>query len=432
MTQVKKENIHVIIINCVSSYNLTKTLLSLKCLEERIEGITILNENHINLQTNNYSLNKPIHYINLVEEDIGITLNDYTQEITCDYILFLKDNAFFTSNIVQKVLFLKDNYQLLTYKYPIKGQIIEFPLLIRTDFLKGNKFFKASQLPFKEALFSSWLFKIDQKIVKNLDLEFVKHFYTSKSQFISQKYEFINKYQSENQSCESMPSISVMISNYNMEKYVEAAVNSCFLQTQLPQNIFVIDDGSTDNSYETLTNWIDYPEFKLFNTENIGKARALNKILAYIDTDFVIELDADDWLDPNAFQVIQEYLKDLPQSVALLYGDLRLWKQVSSQEIRFAGVRKGKPVFDKKGLISYFFPLGPRIYRTDALKIINGFPITEFKHGRMYEDVSVINKLLKHYQLSYRDFTVYNIREHNLSITKKNHSDWSDFLNYLD
>ncbi|MEE3897196.1 glycosyltransferase family 2 protein [Priestia megaterium] len=432
MAQVKKEDIHVIIINCSSSYNLEKMLLTLKSLEGRIENITILDEDHINLQTNNYSLNKFIQRLKLIEEDIGTTLNNHIQKIECDYILFLNNNAFFTSNIIQKMLLLNDNHQVLTYTNLIKGEIIESPLLIRTSFLKNNKFFKKYQIPFKEALFSSWLARIDKKVIKNVDREFVKHSPMGKSQSTSQKNEFISKYQNEAKSYESMPSISIMISNYNMEKYVEVAVNSCFLQTQLPQNIFVIDDGSTDNSYENLTNWIVYPEFKLLNTENIGKAKALNKVLECIDTDFVLELDADDWLDPNALEVIKGYLKSLSQSVALLYGNLRLWKQAGIQDVRYAGIRKGKPIFDKKDLISYFFPLGPRIYRTSALKSINGFPVIEFKNGRMYEDVSVINKLIEDYQLSYRDFTVYNVREHNLSITKKNHSDWSDFLKYLD
>ncbi|MED4051925.1 glycosyltransferase family 2 protein [Priestia megaterium] len=432
MTQAKKEGIQVIIINCVSSYDLAKTLLSLKCLEDRIEGIDILNEDYVNVQTNNYPLNKLIQHLKLIEEDIGATLNNHIQKIECDYILFLNNNTFFASNIVQRMLFLDDNYHLLTYKNQIKSEIIERPLLIRTSFLKNNKFFTKYQIPFKEALFPSWLSKIDKKVIKSVDKEFVKHSSMGKSQSTSQKNEFINKYQNKPKSYESMPSISVMISNYNMEKYVEVAVNSCFLQTQLPKNIFVIDDGSTDNSYENLTNWTEYPEFKLFKTENGGKAKALNKVLDYIDTDFVLELDADDWLDPNAFEVIKGRLKDLSQSVALLYGNLRLWKQVSSKEMRYGGVRKGKPIFNKKELVSYFFPLGPRIYRTSSLKSINGFPIIEFKNGRMYEDVSVINKLINNYQLSYKDFTVYNVRQHNLSITKKNHSDWSDFLKYLD
>jgi len=49
----------------------------------------------------------------------------------------------------------------------------------------------------------------------------------------------------------------------------------------------------------------------------------------------------------------------------------------------------------------------------------------------MYEDVSILNHLLRENRLLYKDFTVYNVREHKFSITKKNPSNWSDFLKFL-
>ncbi|MGC3792198.1 glycosyltransferase family 2 protein [Priestia aryabhattai] len=432
MVQTKGKDIHVIMINCVSSYSLTKSLASLKCLEHRIEGITIFNDGYLNLQINSSPFNKSINYVKSIEQDVGTTLNNLIQRIACDYILFLDNNAFFTSDTLEEELSLDNTFQLLTYKKLSNAEIIETPLLVKVDFLKKNPFFKKSQLPFKEALFSSWLSKIDRRCIKNVQYDFIKQSPLKQSQCLSQRIEFANKYHYERNYYEGLPSISVMISNYNMEHYVENAINSCFLQTQLPQNIFVIDDGSTDDSFKNLEKWIGYLGFNLFKTENMGKAKAMNKLIPYINTDFVLELDADDWLDPNAFGVIRRHLKDLPQNVALLYGNWRLWKQTSANDVRYAGLRKGKPISNKQELISYPFPLGPRIYRTSILKSINGFPLIEFENGRMYEDVSIINKLLKNYELFYKDFTVYNVREHNLSITKKNHSDWSDFLKYLD
>lgn len=432
MVQTKEKDIHVFIINCVDSYNLTKSLTTLQCLEHRIEGITIFFDGYVDLKNNKFPLNKFIRYVKLIEQDLGTALNNQIQEIVSDYILLLNNNVFFPPDTLKDILFLNNNYNLLTFIYLSNNTTIESPLLIKLDFLKRNNFFKNSQLPFKEALFSSWLLKIDRRLIKTVQFEFIKQSPVKKSQYVSQKNEFINKYHHQRNDGEGLPSISVMISNYNMEKYVEVAINSCFLQTHLPQNVFVIDDGSTDNSYKNLEKWIGYPGFNLFKTENMGKAKAMNKLIPYIDTDFVLELDADDWLDPDAFDIIKRHLNDLLPNVGLLYGNLRLWKQVSSHDVRYAGLRQGKSISNKQELISYPFPLGPRIYRTSILKKINGFPLTEFENGRMYEDVSIINKLLKNCQLFYKDFTIYNVREHSLSITKKNHSNWSDFLEYLD
>lgn len=51
-----------------------------------------------------------------------------------------------------------------------------------------------------------------------------------------------------------------------------------------------------------------------------------------------------------------------------------------------------------------------------------------FKDGRLYEDVSVLNQLIKYGRFQYHDFTVYNVREHKESITKTNRPEWNEFL----
>lgn len=100
-------------------------------------------------------------------------------------------------------------------------------------------------------------------------------------------------------------------------------------------------------------------------------------------------------------------------------------------DVLFKGVSKGVGINNRADLLSYRFPLGPRIYRTFLLKEAGGFPVVAFENGRLYEDVSVLNRLIKNSRFCYRDFTVYNVREHKESITKNNDSKWNDFLKTL-
>jgi glycosyltransferase involved in cell wall biosynthesis len=216
-----------------------------------------------------------------------------------------------------------------------------------------------------------------------------------------------------------------------MEQYVGTAISSCLLQIFQADQVLIIDDGSTDHSYKELEKWSAHSGVEIFRKENGGKARALNELLPHIQTDFVLEMDADDWLDPDALPMIRKHLLNLSDDVMVLYGNLRTWKQKGTGILQYMGIRKGYPVNSKRELISYQFPLGPRIYRSSALKT-NGFPVIEFEDGRMYEDVSVLNHLLKRGRLVYKDFTVYNVREHPSSITKRNRSNWNDFLKFLD
>ena len=139
----------------------------------------------------------------------------------------------------------------------------------------------------------------------------------------------------------------------------------------------------------------------------------------------MLELDADDWLDPDAVFVIKSYLKTLPLNTSVLYGNWRYWRQPSTEDVKFLKIQKGEPVNNQTELLSYIFPLGPRVYRTSALTEIKGFPTIDF------EDVAVLVQLLKKHEFLYKDFTVYNIRKHSNSFTKKNHSTWSDLKKFL-
>src|SRR5699024_9448462 len=102
--------------------------------------------------------------------------------------------------------------------------------------------------------------------------------------------------------------ISVVIATYNMEKYIETAVVSCLLQTEMFDQILIIDDGSTDGSDQKLEQLANEKQVKIFHKKNEGKAKALNELLPHVTSDFILELDADDWLDADACSVIKKHL----------------------------------------------------------------------------------------------------------------------------
>lgn len=360
--------------------------------------------------------------------DIGKSLNRVIHQINSEYVLFLQDTDYLPA--MRNV-----DSMLPSYQKPILGTIysnrsisIQRPLFVRTSYLKKRNFLSDHELPFKEGLLTAWLSDIDN-CLKTFREGLVKQTRKSSSAGNIARLEFIQKYQLKKVKT-NHPSLSVLISNYNMEKYIETAIVSCLLQNEQLEQILIMDDGSTDNSLEQLRRWNNEERIMVLNKKNEGKARALNKLLPHATSDFILELDADDWLDPDAVSVIKKYLSDLPDDISVLYGNLRKWKQAES-DVAFKGIAKGTVINGKAGLLSYHFPLGPRVYRTISLKNAGGFPVIEFENGRLYEDVSMLNRLLKDSRFMYHDFTVYNVREHKESITKSNLSNWNDFLKTL-
>ncbi|WP_416435265.1 glycosyltransferase family 2 protein [Priestia megaterium] len=426
------KDIQVILLSYSNSNALQQALMSLNLIINRVKGVVVIDIPDFLLKiADSFTTHVKIEYVKINNNGLGKVLNNYIKELSCEYVLFLYDQDYLNSNITGIQLDLNNEKQVMAYQSTIKNITIQRPFFVKTCFLKQNMFFQDNEVPFKEAILPSWLSLVSHYhlILENRDI--ISQYSKDASTSNVEKIKFIEKYQLKIPNQIAQPSVAVMVSNYNMAKYVGTAINSCFLQSSPPEQILVVDDGSTDESYKILEKWIYDPRFKLLTKGNGGKARALNELLPYIETDFIVELDADDWLDPDAIFVIRDYLRSLADDVAVLYGNLRAWKQVNPEKVKYKGIRKGSQVVNKMELLSYTFPLGPRVYRTLPLKENKGFPIIDFEDGRMYEDVSILNHLLRENRLLYKDFTVYNVREHELSITKKNPSGWRDFLKLL-
>ncbi|MGP6149935.1 glycosyltransferase family 2 protein [Priestia flexa] len=361
---------------------------------------------------------------------IGSELNQRVQRLNEEHVLFL-----FKGDDVNLPLLKKQTLdKMKLYTYPLTDEELKLPLFFKSADLKLFPFSEIHAFPFVEAMFAYWVCTLPSDQCIPVDTKkAVKMGIQKETRLASAFLETSQLYQFTTEHKGSSP-LSIMLAAYNAKPFIHTAVSSCFIQSVSFQKkqLFVVDDGSTDGTAEDLASLQSQLGFQLIQKENGGKARALNTLLPLVDTEFVLELDADDWLDSNALSVISNHLPSIPSDAAILYGNLRRWKETPHNGLKPMGVVHGRSIRSKNELLGYAFPMGPRIYRTSFLKAIGGFPVLSFLDGRMYEDVSVLNELMKRYSVCYRDFTVYNVRDHVKSITKKNHSNWSDFIKTLD
>lgn len=425
------KDIHVLCINYNIRSDLRKVLSSLNYILPCVNKVTVFDSQYPHTSSPDLKLPFDIDYINS-RQDLGITLNTYIQTIENEYVLFLFTDDLLVDGIKDIPLILEDDKPIMTVYYENKEAHYKLPFIVKTSFLKKSPFLLEREVPFRELIFHSWIIDQDESNIVAFKGNVIERIRGISDITAKEKLEFA--YKLRRNSYENLPftpTLSVMISNFNMEKFLSVAIQSCIKQTIPFDQIIVVDDGSTDSSLEFLKGYETHSNIHCFSKSNGGKAKALNYILPFITSEFVLELDADDWLDPDAVHLIKKYLINLPQTVSLLYGNLRYWTQKLSGDIGFSRIRKGKTIRNRKELLSYKFPLGPRIYRTSALIKEKGFPIIDFKEGRLYEDVTVLFHLLKKYEFCYKDFTIYNVRKHDGSITKKNHSNWNDFRKLL-
>lgn len=100
-----------------------------------------------------------------------------------------------------------------------------------------------------------------------------------------------------------IPKVSVVIPNYNAEKYVLDCLSSVTKQQYGNLEIFIVDDGSTDNSVELLASFCENREdVQIICQQNMNASIARNVGLSNCTGKYVIFLDSDDILYPGALK----------------------------------------------------------------------------------------------------------------------------------
>jgi len=114
--------------------------------------------------------------------------------------------------------------------------------------------------------------------------------------------------------------ITVYITNYNYGAFIEQAIQSVLDQSLQDFELIIIDDGSTDNSREIIERYTDRRNIKVIFQQNKGLNVTNNIALRVAKGKYIVRLDADDYFDEQALELLSKEL-DADPAVGLVFPD---------------------------------------------------------------------------------------------------------------
>ena len=182
-----------------------------------------------------------------------------------------------------------------------------------------------------------------------------------------------------------MVKVSILMPVYNLEDYIEHAMNSLFNQTLNDIEIVCVNDGSTDNSLEILREFeSEYDFIKVFSQENKGAGPALNKCIEEATGEYIAFLDADDiYVDEDALERMYNYA--IENDADMVAGNLKFVEPDYSVRDADHYARKLYKFCDKEEIISpkqYGIPYAfyKNIFKRDFLNK-NNIRFPPYKRG---------------------------------------------------
>ena len=186
---------------------------------------------------------------------------------------------------------------------------------------------------------------------------------------------------SDPQSSADEESVAVVVPVYNGEDHLADALDSVLEQTMAPEEIIVVDDGSTDRSAEVAA---AVPDVRVIRQSNAGPGPARRRGVQESSADVLVFLDADDVLLPTALEIGVTQLRQHPDCAAVA------GRAVDVEGVQRHGSSYTGPVTYEMVLAGHsFVPPSSLAVRRRALTAVGGW-----SDRRLAEDLDLYLRLV--------------------------------------
>jgi glycosyltransferase involved in cell wall biosynthesis len=204
-------------------------------------------------------------------------------------------------------------------------------------------------------------------------------------------------------------SVSVVIPCYNQAHFLGQAIESAQAQTHPNVEVVVVDDGSDDNTLQVV---MMHPGVRLAIQENMGLAAARNTGIRRSSGDFLVFLDADDRLLPEAVEAGLRCLKDHPEAafaagqsrIIGFDGSLTPTVHPTLQGDPYVALLRNAPIWASDSVI----------YRRSVFRVVGQFDASM----NAAEDYDLFYRTGKDHPFAFHDQVVVEYRRHGGNMTR--------------
>ncbi len=207
------------------------------------------------------------------------------------------------------------------------------------------------------------------------------------------------------------PTISVCIAAYNAEEWIAEALDSILAQTRPPDEVVVVDDGSTDGTAAVLAAYGE--QIRVFHQENAGYPTTMNRAIRESTGDFVAPTGADDIWEPRKLEWQAEAIAAHPE-VGVHFGHAVFFGRLEGDYERPSGTG----VLDRQAFLRDLFRIYPINMPSTVIRRDLFDRIGWFRADFIADDAEFFFKCLRaEVEFLYEPRTLVRYRAHDVNIT---------------
>jgi len=204
--------------------------------------------------------------------------------------------------------------------------------------------------------------------------------------------------------------ITVYITNHNYGRFLRQSIESVLYQTHQNFELIIIDDASTDNSRAIIEQYESNHNINVVYQERKGLTVSNNIALNLARGEYLIRLDADDYLDKNAFKILVNEFDN--EDIGMVFGD---WYVIDEKGV-ILEIHRRHDFNSEVAMHDQPAHGACTMFRTKCLRQLSGYDESITRQ----DGYEIWLRMIEHYSVKNINVPVFYYRKHGNNLTTDN------------